>query len=341
MEIAKENDSGSSGFLQQIRRMGILQSSSGGILIVILVIATILSLTTKDFFSMTNFNVLVRGFSITIIVGLAQMVVIAIGGMNLAVGAIGGLVGALIGGLMDKLGVSPIIAIPIGCLAGMICGLWDGWVITRLGVSGVTSFLVTLAGGSLFTGATLGITRANPFYNIPNSFKIIGNFNVFGISGLLFIMLVIAFIVDLLFRRFGLGRQILAVGGNIRAASLSGINVNRVTIIAFMISGLLSAAAAILLTARLGSAQVSVGSDWLLASFAAPIIGGTRLAGGKVTVIGTVLGGILLTMIGNGIIFLNLSIYWTVFIQGLIIMGAVGLDRIRTISAENLERSLS
>jgi ribose transport system permease protein len=114
-----------------------------------------------------------------------------------------------------------------------------------------------------------------------------------------------------------------------------------VTILAFMISGLLSAAAAILLTARLGSAQPSIGSDWLLASFAAPIIGGTRLAGGKVTVIGTVLGGILLTMIGNGIIFLNLSIYWTVFIQGLIIMGAVGLDRIRTISAENLERSLS
>jgi ribose transport system permease protein len=338
MEIPKEN--GSRDFLKQIRRIGIFQSSSGGILIVILLLGAVLSLTTKDFFTMTNFNVLVREFSITVIVGLAQMVIISIGGMNLAVGAIGGLVGALIGGLMDRLGISPLIAIPLGCLAGMICGLWNGWVITRLGYSGVTSFLVTLAGASLFTGATLGITRANPFYNIPKSFVKIGNFNLFGISGLLFIMLVIAFMVDFLFRKLGLGKQLLAVGGNIKAAGLSGIPVNRVVLMAFIISGLLSAAAAILLVARLGSAQVDVGSDWMLASFAAPILGGCRLAGGKVTIVGTVLGGILLALIGNGIVFLNLNIYWTVFIQGLIILGAVGLDRIRSLSSAGLERSL-
>ena len=170
-------------------------------------------------------------------------------------------------------------------------------------------------------GMTLGVTRANPFYNLPSSFRLIGNFKVGGLPLLLFIMLVVALAVDLLFRKLGLGRQILAVGGNLKAAELSGVPVNRIVLIAFMLSGLLSGIAAILLIARLGSAQVDVGSDWMLASFAAPIIGGTRLAGGKITVVGTLLGSILLALISNALVFLNIDVYWTVFIQGLIILG--------------------
>ena len=341
MQISKGNIAESNVFSKLVSRLGIMQSSSGGVLIVIFILMVGLSLTTKDFFTLANFNVIIRNFSIGATVGLAQMVIIAIGGMNLAVGAIGGLVGIIAGGLMDKLGFSPLFAIPIGLLAGMICGFWDGWVITRFGVSGVTSFLVTLAGGSLFTGMTLGITRVMPFYNLPASFRLIGNLKIGGLPLLLFIMLVVAIAVDLLFRKLGLGRQILAVGGNIKAAELSGVPVNRVVLTAFILSGLLSGIAAILLVARLGSAQVDVGSDWLLTSFAAPIIGGTRMAGGKVTVIGTVLGAILLALISNGLVFLNVSIYWAAFIQGLTILTAVVIDRIRTLSGERLERRLS
>ena len=119
------------------------------------------------------------------------------------------------------------------------------------------------------------------------------------------------------------------------------MHVNRVVLTAFILSGLLSGIAAILLVARLGSAQVDVGSDWMLASFAAPIIGGTRMSGGKVTVIGTVFGAILLALISNGLVFLNVSIYWTAFVHGVIILSAVGIDRIRTLSCERLERRLS
>ena len=208
MQIPKGNISESNNFSKQVRRLGILQSSSGGVLIVIFIIMVGLSLSTKDFLTLANFNVIIRNFSIGALVGLAQMVIIAIGGMNLAVGAIGGLVGIIAGGLMDKLGFSPFIAIPVGLLAGMICGFWDGWVITRFGVSGVTSFLVTLAGGSLFTGMTLGVTRVNPFYHLPASFRLIGNFKIGGLPLLLFIMLVVAIAVDFLFRKLALGRQI-------------------------------------------------------------------------------------------------------------------------------------
>ena len=113
---------------------------------------------------------------------------------------------------------------------------------------------------------------------------------------------------------------------------------NRVVITAHILSGLLAASAGILLVSRLGSAHPDVGKDWMLASFAAPIIGGTRLAGGKVSIVGAVLGAILLALIADGLIFLKIDIYWNTLIQGLIILGAVGLDRLRMISAEHLER---
>jgi ribose transport system permease protein len=190
----------------------------------------------------------------------------------------------------------------------------------------------------VLTGINLGITKANPFYNLPSSFRAIGSMKIVGVPLLLFLMLALAIALALMFRYLGLGRQILALGGNITAAELSGVPINKVVIASHVLCGVLAAVAAILLTSRLGSAQPDVGKDWLLPSFAAPIIGGTRLAGGKVSVVVAVLGAILLALISNGLVFLNIDVYWNQFIQGIIILSAVGLDRVRTISAERLER---
>jgi ribose transport system permease protein len=316
----------------------LLQSSAGSVFIVSVVLCLALGATTRDFFSMVNFVALARSFSIVAIVGMAQMVIIGTGGMNLSVGAIGGLVGIITGGLMDALKLSPGIGVPVGLCVGMACGFVNGWLITRLGVSGVSSFLVTLASGSVFTGITVGISKANPFYNLPMEFKWVGTARLGGIPVLLFVMLGVAVLLHFVMAHLGIGRQILSLGGNIRAAELSGVPVNRVVILAHMISGLLAGFAAILLISRLGSAQPDVGRDWMLASFAAPIIGGTRLAGGTVTVTGAVLGAVLLALISSGLVFLNISIYWNQFIQGLIILTAVGVDRLRTVSSERVGR---
>ncbi len=262
------------------------------------------------------------------------MVIIGIGGMNLSVGSLGGLVCIITANLMIVYRVPTPLAILAGLVTGALCGLFNGWIITRMGVSGAVSFLVTLASGSVFTGIVLGITKSFPYYNLPEQFRYLGNANIQGVPLMFFIMLFIAVLVDIVFRRMKIGRQILCIGGNIKVAELTGVPVNRVVIISHMLCGVLAGAAAILLISRLGFADPNVGQDWLLGSFAAPIIGGTLLSGGKVSVVGVILGAILLALITNGLVFLNLSVYWNTFIQGLIILGAVGLDRARMLSTQ-------
>jgi ribose transport system permease protein len=126
----------------------------------------------------------------------------------------------------------------------------------------------------------------------------------------------------------------LAVGGNPAAAELSGISPGRAVVLAHVLSGFLAATAAILVVARLGSAQPTIGSDWLLLSFAAPIIGGAALTGGHVSVAGTVLAVLVIVLIENGLVLAKVDPYWVQFLLGALILGAVGLNRWRAVQAE-------
>ena len=177
---------------------------------------------------------------------------------------------------------------------------------------------------------------ANPFYNLPQKFKAIGEINLLGIPLIFYIMVAVAILVGILFKYLGIGKRILAVGSNMKAAELYGISIKSTIIIAHILSGLLAAIAAILLVARIGSAQTDVGSDWMMFSFAAPIIGGTSLSGGKVNTLGAVLGAVVLAVISNGLVHLNIGIYWMTIIQGTIIFLAVAADKIRTISLKRV-----
>jgi ribose transport system permease protein len=152
----------------------------------------------------------------------------------------------------------------------------------------------------------------------------------------MYVMLGIAVVVWAFFRYAGLGRRILAIGSNMHAAELYGISVKGTTITAHIFSGILAAAAAILLVARIGSAQTDIGSDWMMFSFAAPIIGGTRQAGGKVNVPGAVVGAVVLSIIANALVHLKIDVYWMTFIQGCIILLAVTVDRLRYINVRRV-----
>jgi ribose transport system permease protein len=151
-------------------------------------------------------------------------------------------------------------------------------------------------------------------------------------------MLAIGVVLWFVFSRVGIGRQILAMGANPRAAELAGVPVDRSRIIVHAIAGFLASFAGIILTARLGVAQPSIGNDWLLSSFAAPIIGGTLLSGGYLSVPGVIAGALLLTLVANGLIQLNIDPYWTQLGSGLIILGAGGIDRLRSLNIRRLER---
>jgi ribose transport system permease protein len=298
-------------------------------------LALALALSTRTFATMENFRVIALGAAVTIIVGLAQMVVIGAGGMNLAVGATGGLVAVACGSLMNSFGVSPVVAVAAGLAVGALSGALTGAIIVR---GSFSPFIVTLAAGSILTGIALGITQSVPYYNLPDAFQAFGAADILGAPLIFLVALCLAAVLAFLFRYTSFGRQILAFGANPRAAELSGVPVGRLQVAIYALSGLLAAWASVLLIARLGDGDPAVGKDWLLVSFAAPIIGGTRLAGGYVSVGGTVLGAILLSVLVNGLVHWNANVFFVQLISGGIILAAGGIERIREISSEAAER---
>lgn len=302
----------------------------------VVIISAVLSAVAPQFLSLDNFQVIAYSLANLAVVAFAQMVVLAAGGMDLSVGAIGGLTAVIVGGLMETLHVPPVPAVLAGILLGAVCGAINGILVVRTGLS---AFIVTLATASVYTGLNLGITSGKPFYYLPDSFKVIGGMTVAGVPLLFIVMLVIAAALGLLFSQIGLGRQLLAVGANQRAAELAGVPVARSRVIVHGLSGMLAAIAGIILTARLGVAQPTIGTDWLLSSFAAPIIGGTLLSGGYLSIPGVVFGALLLTLVANGLVQLNIDPYWTQLVSGLMILAAGAIDRVHAVTVQRLERA--
>lgn len=307
----------------------ITKSSLFGILVFLVILCVALGLSTKNFLSWYNAKVIMMSAMITAVVGLSQMTIIATGGMNLAVGYIGGLSAILCASAMQDWGFSTPLAILVGLAVGAVCGLVNGLLVHLLGGTSVMSFLITLATSFAFQGITQGYSQANSYVKLNADFNAIGVGEFLGMPILAWIMLGIAFLVWLVFKFTGLGRQILAFGANSRAAMLYGVRQDVTIISANVISGLLAACAGIMLSMRMGSATIDIGLDWMLFSFAAPIIGGTRQAGGKVNIWGVVIGAIILSTIENGIVHLNINVYWNEFIKGIVILLAVVVDTIR------------
>jgi ribose transport system permease protein len=197
--------------------------------------------------------------------------------------------------------------------------------------TGINGFIITLATASAFTGINLGITESIPFYKMPAALVAFGEQRVGAFPYLLVAPVIVAALLGLFFARTVPGRQLLAYGGNAQAAELSGIPRERTIVLAHVLSGLLAAGAAILAVAQLGSAQPTIGSDWLLLSFAAPIIGGAALTGGHVSVLGTLFAVVLIALIENGMVLAKVDPYWVQFLLGALILAAVWLNRWRAV----------
>ena len=316
-----------------IRRLA--AAGPSGVLAGVLLLAFALTLSTRSFASVDNLRVVALGTAVTIVVGLAQMVVVAAGGMNLAIGATGGIVSVVCGGLMNSFGVPPILAVMTALAVGALSGALIGAIIVR---GRFSPFIVTLAAGSIITGIALGITQSVPYYHLPEGFQGFGEASLFGVPVIFLVALLLALLLGAVFRYASFGRQILAFGANPRAAELSGIPLGRLQISVYTLSGFLAAWASVLLIARLGDADPAVGKDWLLVSFAAPIIGGTRLAGGQVSVLGNVLGALLLGILANGLVHWNVDVFFVQLISGAIILAAGGMERLRQMNSDAAQR---
>lgn len=318
-------------FGNAIRHFFLQSWSSAIIAIVLLIIA--FSATTNSFLSSYNLFNLSRTSTLYAFIAGAQLMVVVIGGMNLAVGAVGALSSVVLGILLQDVGTSIPVAIAATIGVGMLCGVINGILVVKLKLSG---FIITLAMSFVYGGLAVGLSHGYP-YNLPADFTILGRARVGPTSALFIIMIVFVVVLGIFYSRTRYGRNILATGGNESAAALSGIKVDQVKIACNALSCGLAALAAILWASRTGTAVSSTGSDWMLYSFAICAIGGISLSGGNFTSIGFFCAAWILTMIRNGLTMMKVDIYYERAFLGAIILIAVSVESVRNKLAENMK----
>ncbi len=297
--------------------------------LVSLIAVVAISLAQPAFLSSFNIFVLMSAISVNMVIALGQLVIIGLGQMNLALGSIGGLVAISFAGVIERYGVPVPLALAFALGIGIAAGMSGGYIIARTMIS---AFIITLAGLQIFKGINLGITEAQPFYGVPEAVKTFGQASVIGpLPWLMVPMMVCSVAMWYLFNRMRIGRHILAIGSNPQAAELSGIDPKATIIWAHGISGLLAAIAGLMLVARLQIGQPTIGDDWLISSFAAPVIGGAVLTGGRVSVAGTFFGVVIIAIITQGLVMFNTDPFVVQIVLGALILWAVAVNRLREV----------
>lgn len=288
------------------------------ILVILMVVAAILS---PVFLTSSNLLNVLLEVSVTAILAIGETFIIINGEIDLSVGSILGLSGAVAAGLLqhNSLGVALVVCILIGAAAGLLNG-----ILVTYGK--IPSFIATLGTMTAFSGLTLVYTGGNPIAISSPGFQNLGQGYLLGAPIPVWFMIVLYVLFWFLLQRTYYGRYIFAVGGNREASRLSGINVFKVKNIAFLLTGILSSVAGVLLTARLNSAEPTTGSGLGMDAITAVILGGTSLAGGKGSLIGTIFGAIILGVLDDGMNLLNVSAFYQDVVKGIIIILAVLLD---------------
>lgn len=297
-----------------------------GVLLPIVVMWVALTLISPGFLTSYNMTSILAVIAITTLVGLSQVVVLAIGQFNLAIASMGAVIGMTVGWELDQAHIPVAAAIAIGLLVGCGLGFAQGWLIAR---AKLNPFIVTLALASVYGGLILLLTHGAAYSKFPSEFIGFGQGQVGLFPNIALVTFGVAIGLVVLVQRTVFGRTLLATGENPRAAAFSGIQTDRVVLLAHTLSGGLAAVAAILTLARLAEATTAMGANWLLPSFAAPVLGGSLLSGGKISVVGTILGALALSLIQNLLILGGVNQYWYQVGLGLLIIAAVGLERLR------------
>jgi ribose transport system permease protein len=293
-----------------------------------------LSLLTDRFLTPENGWNILRQISVNLCLSVGMTLVILSGGIDLSVGAILGLAGAVGAGLLKNgfavpgtpyaLEFTPSGAILAGLLVGAAAGWVNGFGITRFHLP---PFVATLGMLSIARGLTMLWTGGFPITGLGDDFGHIGTGVFLGAPLPVWIMLVVTAVFFVITKRTRFGRHLYAVGGNERAARLTGLNVSRIKIAVYTLAGALAGVAGLIVTARLDSAQPNAGLGYELDSIAAVVIGGTSLSGGRGSVTGTVLGCLIIGVLNNGLFLLNVSPFWQQVIKGGVILLAVAIDK--------------
>ena len=294
-----------------------------GLLIVFGIICLIISLTTPQFLTLSNLTIIVTQVSINALLAFGVTFVIITGGIDLSLGSIVAVTGVTSAMLAHPDSYPVLIPIVMGLLAGLLMGAFNGFIITK---SKIAPFIVTLGTMTIGRGLALILSDGRPVSNLSESFNYLGSGTVFGIPFLILIFILVFALCSIILSKTILGRHIYAIGGNEQAARASGINIVRVKLSVYSISGLLAGLAGILLASRITTGQPNAGAGFELDAIAAVVIGGTSTAGGRGTMTGTLIGVLLIGVINNGLDLLNVTSYYQQVVMGIIIIGAVIVD---------------
>lgn len=295
-------------------------------IIALLVLIGVVSAINPNFFTVDNILNILRQTSVNAIIAVGMTFVILIAGIDLSVGSILALTGAFAASMVDT-ELSILLVIPAVLLIGTLLGTLSGVIVAK---GKVQAFIATLVTMTLLRGVTMVYTDGRPistgFSDTADAFAFLGTGYLFGIPVPIWLMAIVFLISWYVLKHTKMGRYIYALGGNEAATQLSGINVDKVKIFVFAVSGFLSALAGLIVTSRLSSAQPTAGVTYELDAIAAVVVGGTSLMGGKGRVMGTLIGALIIGFLNNALNLLDISSYYQMIAKALVILVAVLAD---------------
>jgi ribose transport system permease protein len=300
-----------------VRRLSVL-----GIL---LLICLVFALGSSEFLTASNLLNVALQTSIIAIVAIGMTFVILTAGIDLSVGSLMALCGAVAAGIAVRQGMDTYLSISIALGVGLILGAINGLMVVR---GGIPPFVATLSMLAIARGLTLVYTQGRPIAGLDERFIYWGTGQVWGIPIPVIIMILIAIIAHIVTRYTPFGLHVYSTGGNEETTRLAGISPDRIKIAVYMISGFIAAIGGVLLTARLWSAQPNAAAGWELDAIAAPVLGGTSLFGGVGSIGGTVIGAFIIGVLSNGLNLMGVPSYYQQVIKGLVLILAVTVDLI-------------
>jgi erythritol transport system permease protein len=310
-------------------------------LIALAVLVMILSFLSPEFLTTGNLAILVKHVAINAILAIGMTFVILSGGIDLSVGSIVGLSGMMAGALLTRgvvlthwgIAVFPHawVVVTVALATGMAVGAANGWLVARLRVA---PFIATLGSLYMARGAALLMSDGATFPNLAGDptlrntgFPWLGAGVMAGVPVPIWLMGLLAAVAIFVASRTPFGRHVYAVGGNERAAMLSGVRVPDVRLRVYVISGFCAALVGLIIAGQLGAAHPATGETFELNAIAAVVLGGTSLMGGRGTVGGTLIGAFVIGVLADGLVLLGVSEFWQMVIKGLVIVMAVVLDQ--------------
>ena len=298
--------------------------------IALIILMAVITIINSNFLTANNLLNLLLQVTSNALIAFGMTFVILTGGIDLSVGSILALSSALTAGLLGS-GMPVTLAILISLILGCILGMMNGLLISY---GKLAPFIVTLATMTIFRGATLVYTNGNPITKGLSDtflFQFLGQGYIVGIPFPVIIMFIVFIVLYVLLHNTAFGKSVYAIGGNEKAAYISGVKLNKVKIIIYSISGIMASISGLIITSRLSSAQPTAGASYEMDAIAAVVLGGTSLSGGKGRILGTLIGALIIGVLNNGLNIIGVSAFWQQVVKGVVILIAVLIDRFKVV----------